>query len=63
MDKYDTGNGLNRIPVSQRTWQERVGVGVDDIDVESVGFVEPDDRVGLFEVGIGRIESGDPTQL
>ena len=36
---------------------------MDGVDVVGVGLVEPDDGVGLLEVGIGWVESSDPTQL
>ncbi len=44
------------------TWQERVRVCVNDVDVIGVGLVESDDRIGFFEVRIGRIQTRYSTQ-
>ena len=49
-------------PYKFDTWQKRVRVRVNDVDVVGVGLVESNDRIGFLEMRIGRIESRDPAQ-
>ena len=48
-----------RLVEAQPEAEDRVGVGVDDVDEEGVALVQSDDWVRPLEVGLGRVQPGD----